>query len=188
MYKALFFLIPTLCFAQINVGPAINNLNTRVTVLENKPELSFQDIVSMGFLTNELDLIAIGALNQYSNLQSIAYSNLNSRITVLETEVSKVGFRFVKPYESGLSVASNTLYTASSEPSGIVFVSPEGYNNKENRITLHLYKGSSTVTWFNNIAWVYGAEPEFQETNKTYVIQFESLDGINWRGWVEYIY
>lgn len=257
MIKGIFkllFLVPVFCWGQINVGPAIHNLNSRVTALENRPLITTADILAMGFLTNELDTIALGALGTYTQDHNIVHSELSNRISfvegkadypirlynvssnkylefsgntlkiytndsfcaqvattndlipaldlitnnflylngkILDIEQTLSNFnsvRNVKPYEGFLSVYSNTLYTATSEPSGIVFQSPEAYTNKESRITLHLYKGASSVTWFPNITWIYGASPEFQETGKTYVLQFESVDGNSWRGWVEYVY
>jgi len=187
--SSLLIFVPFLAFGQINVGPAINNLNSRVTAIENTPPITSNEIASMGFLTNELDRTALGIIDVYTNYQNSVVSNLDSQIAGIQDGLHDYDkTRTVLPYQTSLSVYSNTLYTASSEPDGIVFSQPVGYTNKESRITLHLYKGSSSVTWFTNVTWIYGSMPEWQITNKTYVIQFESKDGNRWNGWIEYLY
>jgi hypothetical protein len=60
--------------------------------------------------------------------------------------------------------------------------------DKENKLSVHLFKNTGNVTWFPNITWVYEEIPQFEIANTNYVFQFESLDGVNWRGWLEYIY
>ena len=69
-------------YAQINVGPALNNLNSRVTVLENKT-ISVNDLLAMGFITNEEDRVALAALSGYSNLQFNVNQSFSSNLLYL---------------------------------------------------------------------------------------------------------
>jgi len=85
-----------------------------------------------------------------------------------------------------LSSMSNQVMLLSTG-NGITFQSPEAYTNRENKITLHLKKEAGGVVWFPNLTWVYGESPDLIP-DKTHVFKFESVDGINWRGYFEYSY
>jgi len=242
MFKKIFSLYIVLfafwCFADINVGPAINNLNGRVTVLETKTTV--EGIMAMGFLTNELDRIAISMIGD-TNLLNTGDSNLVFAVNTVNDKASYP----VRIYDSGkntegtntwieltgsniliysngsffgqvattndlnvflsflqnsylikgvettstyLSVYSNTVYKLDTGSSGIAFQAPESRTDKENKLTVHLFKNTGGVIWFPNITWVYEEAPQFEVANTNYVFQFESIDGVNWRGWIEYIY
>lgn len=191
MWKNIFFLIPFLTYGQINVGPAINNLNSRVTVLENKDILTQLAIQSLGasWSNSPAFTISYQDITNWNNNAEIGVTNGLATTNYVNNLFSSVIFsRGVNPTISFMSVISNTVYTSTAGISGIVFLTPETYPSKENKLTLHLYKGIGAVTWFQNITWIYGEDPQFPETNKTYVFQFESIDGVNWRGWNEYLY
>lgn len=238
--KILFFTVfmSTLSvLSQINVGPAINNLNSRVFVLENK-QITVEEILNLGFITNEVDKIALEKIGDLTLLETDSKTNLVSAIN----EVNGKAMYPVRIYDSTtnnyiefsgndviiftngvansqvattndlvilqeniyqylnnqslsryvttnsyLSAYSNQIYHVTAS-NNVVFNTPESYTDKESKITLHLYKGTGAVTFFPNITWIYGESPQFEVTNKTYVFQFESINGLDWRGYIEYVY
>ena len=62
-------LLAVCSWAQINVGPAIQNLNSRVLFLENKT-LTVEEVAALGFLTNETDYVAMSAIGALSGLET----------------------------------------------------------------------------------------------------------------------
>jgi len=226
------------CFSEINVGPAINNLNNRVVVLEDKATVD--GILAMGFLTNETDRTALSLIGD-TNLLNQAGTNLVLSINLVDDKASypvkiyggikntegtntwiELSGSNIMIYSQGecfgrvmttndlsvfltliqndyitksvetvsqyLSVYSNAVYKLDTGLTGITFPAPESRANKENRLTVHLFKNTGDVNWFPNVTWIYEEAPQFEVSNTNYVFQFESLDGVNWRGWLEYIY
>ena len=78
-----------LCFlafsalAQINVGPAIQNLNSRVLFLENKT-LSVEEVLALGFLTNETDSISMTVIGVLSGLSTSEKGTLVAAINEVD--------------------------------------------------------------------------------------------------------
>lgn len=193
------------CFSQVNVGNALNNLNSRTSVLETRANQ--QDLFN---LTNRVKMIwdrknpnnLITLENKTGTVWEINGS-VTSKVYSFATDQSvnqiesnlyafiSSGGGFVKPVlrTVNLNVYSNAIYSVTSGTAGITFPSPVIASNKESRFVVHLYKNSGNVTWFSPITWVYGEAPQWEYSNKTYVISLESIDnGQSWRGWVEYIY
>lgn len=190
--------------SQINVGNALNNLNARTTNLELR--VGNQDVFNV---TNKIRTfwdtrdsnIFMTFENGTASIWQVSGSVTNLIYTLAtEARVSSISSNFnsyvatspfLKPVTDSLilNAYSNSVYSLTTGVSGITLASPVVATNRENRFTLHVYKNSGNLTWFSPITWVYGEAPQWEQTNKTYLIKLESIDnGVSWRGWVEYIY
>lgn len=123
-----------------------------------------------------------------NNIFSTTLATTNDLYNLFISILNGSTLKNIETINTYLSVYSNKVYKFSTGTDGIIFSSPEFIPNKENILNLHLFKDIGNVTWFNNINWIYGEEPQFEVTNTNYVFKFYSLDGTNWRGWLEYIY
>ncbi|MCK9154697.1 MAG: hypothetical protein M0P12_01135 [Paludibacteraceae bacterium] len=179
-------------FLRIDTRFSTTNLTlfgTETVIIEGIPIV--QTNIICKFIDDQTFEQAVSEINS-SFSRHVSETNAHFVTSELIGAVSTTNsYQYVLPnvlYTNKIILSSNAVYCVSNMNHNVSFEIPETVEGKFSSFHLHLIKGSGTVTFFPNITWVYGEIPELDSQGTTYVLGFESLDGQNWRGWLEYSY
>ena len=185
-------------FLRINTRNGLTNLTlfgVETVIIEGTPVIQTNEICK--YIDNRTFEAAVS--NIYATIsnqeeiveQHLSETNAHFVTADLIGAVSKTNsFLYVLPQiieTNTFVLSSNAVFVVQTGTEGVVLGSPISVPDRYSRFSLHLIKGSGTISWFPGITWIYGESPVLDE-EKTYVFGFESLDGTNWRGWCEYTY
>jgi len=184
-------------YSQLNVGNALNNLNTRTLELEQR-----QDDQETYNQTNKV----IRLQDIEDTAMFLAIGNGTATVYRIEGGLTNVVHTFVNQSEAAVMIydfvlrdvvtnavsvelSDNKTYYYFNDGDDLTIPTPVAITGKDNMFTLTLKKGGGNVTWFPNINWIYGEPPSLAEVGAFYVFRFRKiLEEQDWDGWLEYQY